>query len=84
MWPFKNTPAQPKEASETEECDGLAEVNMYHDEERKFRRAGDKTAARIMDHHRQEAVRQFMDDHNCVVTYDSKADRYCIWRGEWR
>lgn len=84
MWPFKRTFAQPKGAHDEEpECDNLAAINEYHDEERKFLRAGDRTAAMIMNHHREVEADKFMKEHDCIVTYDTRTDRWRIWRGEW-
>lgn len=76
---------QPKEIIEATEDDALVEINRLYDSEKSFRHSGDKTAALIQEHHKREAIHEYMEKNTGdVITWDSKADRYTRWNGKWR
>lgn len=82
---FGGSNNQPKDTIESTEDDAIVEINRLYDSEKSFRRTGDKTASMIQEHHKREAIHEYMTENpDEVVTYDMKSDRYKRWTGRWR
>jgi hypothetical protein len=82
---FRNTKPKPKpkgHAVSTEDR-GIVEINRLYDSEKRFRRLGDKHAYLIQQHHKDKAIKAWMNNHpGEMVAWDGRVDRYYQYDGK--